>query len=268
MPLFFWALVLTPRPDLWQSVAVFIIFHGLLYPASNGYNSAIDQDTEPIGGLANPPTPPALLAPLTGFMDLLALVWSLYLNLSLGLGVGFLILMSRLYSAPWPRLKQYPLLSFGLVSCLQGAFTFYCISLGLQPSAPNFFQPATLGAAITSSLLVGSAYPLSQIFQHDADAQRGDLTLSRQLGYRGTFLFSEILLLAALGSCYFSQDMGHALTLTVCMLPALLYLIFWHREVCKDSAQANFNHSFRLNILWALGLNICFLWLFFKTSLA
>lgn len=268
MPLFFWALALTPQPNPWRSLAVFVIFHGLLYPASNGYNSAIDQDTEAIGGLAHPPAPPALLAPLTAVMDALALGWSLYLNPYFGLGIGFLILMSRLYSAPWPRLKQYPILSFVLVSSLQGYFTFSCLYVGLHHLLLPDQDPVVIGAALTSTLLVGAAYPLSQIFQHAADAKRGDFTLSRQLGYQGTFVFSEVLLLMAVGTCYLSQPLKHTLLFIICMLPAWLYLLFWHWQVYKDTTKANFTHSFRLNILWALGLNICFLWLLFDALLA
>ena len=46
---------------------------------------------------------------------------------------------------------------------------------------------------ILSSLFLGSAYPLTQIYQHEADKKDGVISLSYKLGYKGTFLFSSAL---------------------------------------------------------------------------
>jgi hypothetical protein len=47
----------TGKHQLVQSyTAIFIILHLLVYPASNGYNSYMDRDETPIGGLKNPST--------------------------------------------------------------------------------------------------------------------------------------------------------------------------------------------------------------------
>jgi hypothetical protein len=258
MPIFLWALWYVPNPLSLRSLSVFIIFHILVYPASNGYNSLIDQDTEPIGGIAQPPPPPALLGPVTLSMDLTAIVWAGAIDFYFGAWIAFLIGMSRLYSAPWPRLKQYPWLSFGLVSLLQGAFTFEVALYGMGVSPHMLTQPMVLGSAAICTALVGSAYPLSQVFQHTEDKQRGDMTLSRWLGYRKTFLCSEILLGMALLGMITTQPRLLLWIFMGSMLPAGLYLVYWHQQVLQSERAASFSHSLRLNLFWAMGLNICF----------
>ena len=42
------------------------------------------------------------------------------------------------------------------------------------------------GAFLCTLMLLGS-YPMTQVFQHEEDAKRGDLTLSRILGIKGLF---------------------------------------------------------------------------------
>jgi 1,4-dihydroxy-2-naphthoate octaprenyltransferase len=43
-----------------------------------------------------------------------------------------------------------------------------------------------------ASLFIGSVYPLTQIYQHEADKKDGVTSLSYKLGYSGTFVFSGI----------------------------------------------------------------------------
>ena len=55
MPVFWFALSQTALADVPDTILIFCILHLLVYPASNGYNSYMDRDTESIGGLKNPP---------------------------------------------------------------------------------------------------------------------------------------------------------------------------------------------------------------------
>ena len=56
-PLYFFALSQVPDIHWSKAIIVFFILHFLVYPASNGYNSYMDRDTESIGGLEKPPPP-------------------------------------------------------------------------------------------------------------------------------------------------------------------------------------------------------------------
>ena len=68
-PLYFFALGQVMEIDWKKAILVFIILHFLIYPASNGYNSYMDRDTESIGGLEKPPQPSRELYLLTIVMD-------------------------------------------------------------------------------------------------------------------------------------------------------------------------------------------------------
>ena len=56
-PIYFFALAQVPYINWINAILIFFILHFLIYPASNGYNSYMDRDTESIGGLEKPPPP-------------------------------------------------------------------------------------------------------------------------------------------------------------------------------------------------------------------
>src|SRR3954471_3392589 len=54
----------------------------------------------------------------------------------------------------------------------------------------SWFNPQKLEAMLIATLLIGAYYPLTQIYQHEEDSARGDVTISILLGIKGTFIFS------------------------------------------------------------------------------
>jgi 1,4-dihydroxy-2-naphthoate octaprenyltransferase len=57
MPVYWFALCRVDHVNWSNAILIFLILHLLVYPASNGYNSYMDRDTSPIGGLQNPMEP-------------------------------------------------------------------------------------------------------------------------------------------------------------------------------------------------------------------
>jgi hypothetical protein len=55
MPVFLFALAISPNISGPRLLVVFAVLHLFLYPASNGFNSYFDKDEKSIGGLKNPP---------------------------------------------------------------------------------------------------------------------------------------------------------------------------------------------------------------------
>jgi 1,4-dihydroxy-2-naphthoate octaprenyltransferase len=53
----------------------------------------------------------------------------------------------------------------------------------------KFLYPALL----STCLLLGS-YPMTQIYQHEEDARRGDKTFSLLLGIKETFIFTAVIM--------------------------------------------------------------------------
>jgi 1,4-dihydroxy-2-naphthoate octaprenyltransferase len=116
---------------------------------------------------------------------------------------------------------------------------------------------------ISASLLIGGFYPLTQIYQHAADAKDGVRTISAILGIRGTFIFCGIVyLLAFLVLAFFfliSLEIKEFLLLSTCMLPVLVYFIVWAVQVWRNPSRADFRHTMRMNTIGSCCTSIGFI---------
>ena len=262
LPVFLFALSQAPEPYLNQSIWVFFILHLIIYPSSNGYNSFIDKDTESIGGLEKPPLPSRLLFYVTLMMDVVGVLLSLFLvNYAFGMMVIGYILASRAYSSRFIRLKKYPIIGFLVVFIFQGAYTFIMVLVGVSTiGLSQISDSPLLLAAIITSLMIGGGYPLTQIYQHKADKESGDRTLSMMLNYKGTFLFSVGLFgLATLGMFYyfFMQDnIAYFIVFQLCSAPLIIWFLIWMRKVWKNIDAANFKYTMKMNNISAVCLNL------------
>jgi len=262
LPVFLFAISQGTQLDISNTVIVFFILHLIIYPSSNGYNSYIDQDTESIGGLEKPPTPPRLLLYVTRIMDVLGIMISLWLvNMAFGTMVLGYVLASRAYSGRSIRLKKYPVISFLVVFIFQGGYTFVMVLVGSTFLAfSDILTSSLVLAALASSLMIGGGYPLTQIYQHEADAANGDATLSMVLKHKGTFLFSILLfgLASVLLLVYFlrQQNISHFFMFQLFIAPLIIWFVIWMSKVWKDSAQANFRNTMMMNNISAICLNL------------
>lgn len=260
MPVYWFALGQVIEKDWGRALLIFFILHGLVYPASNGYNSYMDRDSTPIGGLSHPMQPTRQLFLLTLWMDLLALLLGLLVSPWFVAGLAVYILASRAYSYRGIRLKKYPVIGYLTVIICQGGLIFFLVYHGShQP--PTLHVP--LPAIIASSLLVGGFYPLTQIYQHEADRKDGVKTLSMLLGYRGSFIFTGIVYGIAFATLAYylltSLESKEFYVLATCMLPVVVYFLIWAIKVWKDPAQANFDHTMRMNRLASICINAGFI---------
>lgn len=246
--------------DLTRALLVFGILHLLIYPASNGYNSYIDRDTGPIGGLRQPPMPTDSLFWLTLGMDIGGLLLGLLVSPLFALALLGYVLASRAYSSESIRLKKYPITGFLTIFCFQGFWTYLMVLAGLSPDvfARIGSDPRLLGVGLAASCLMGGAYPLTQIYQHVSDAERGDKTLSAMLGYRGTFIFCALLMSIGQVLLAFCLAAWAFWLLQLCLLPVALYFLYWAHSVWRDPSKADFDHTMRLNLLASSCLNLCF----------
>ena len=170
MPVFFFALSQVRDIDYAKATLIFFILHFVMYPASNGYNSYMDNDEESIGMLEKPPAPTRQLFYLTAVLDVMALVLSIFVNSIFALCIFANILASRAYSYRGIRLKKYPVIGFLTVIIFQGAITYFMVFYGSQQphslfSYENYNIPWQ--GMFISSLLFGGFYPLTQIYQHE-----------------------------------------------------------------------------------------------------
>ena len=118
---------------------------------------------------------------------------------------------------------------------------------------------------MASALLVGSFYPLTQVYQHKQDAADGVTSISALLGYRGTFIFTAIIFsLAMLALAWY---FGNQLELTdffilqIFMLPSVVYFFWWMRRVFINVKSANFKNTMQMNIITSLCTNAGFIFI-------
>ena len=119
--------------------------------------------------------------------------------------------------------------------------------------------------ALLSTLLLFGSYPMTQVYQHDEDGKRGDITLSLILGVLGTFHFTAICFTVSVAlyvlffNVYFS--LTTAVIFTSALSPVLVYFGMWYLKVRKSLQLADYDHTMKLNLISSACLNAFFLYL-------
>jgi 1,4-dihydroxy-2-naphthoate octaprenyltransferase len=223
----------------------------------------MDRDEGSIGGVKTPLQPTRQLLYVSLVMDGLALILGFFVSIYFVLATFIYILASRAYSARSVRLKKYPIIGFLTVVICQGALVFFMVYHGSH--SLSSLRVPTLGM-ISASLLLGGFYPLTQIYQHDADARDNVRTISAQLGVRGTFIFCGIIYGIAFVTLAFlflsSLEIKEFLVFTTCMLPVLVYFIVWATQVWQNLSKADYRHTMKMNGVASLCSSVGFILVF------
>ncbi|MEO6948127.1 MAG: UbiA family prenyltransferase [Ginsengibacter sp.] len=260
MPVYWFALSQVELINWRNAILIFFILHFLVYPASNGYNSFMDRDSTPIGGIKNPLQPTKQLLVTTTTMNVMAMLLSLFISYLFAVGILLYILASLAYSYRGIRLKKFPIIGFLTVIIFQGTITFFLIYHGANMMLTTYISPLAILAA---GLLIGGFYPLTQIFQHEADLKDGVTTISYLLGYRGTFVFTGIIYafgFIVLGWLFFKNNqVEDFFILQIFMLPVFVYFFYWFYLVTKNIEQANYENTMRMNVIASVCTNAGFI---------
>jgi 1,4-dihydroxy-2-naphthoate octaprenyltransferase len=258
LPIFLAALATSPSVDGSKALAAFIILHLLLYPASNGFNSYYDRDRGPIGGIEHPPLVDRSLLHCALALDAFALItgW-LLVGAIFALGLFLYGLASKLYSWEGTRIKARPIVGWLMTGLGQGGLTYLLVVVAVNPRGLAAIDARVLENTLAVSLLLLGIFPLTQVYQHEEDAERGDLTISRLLGIRGTFALSGLCLgvgLLGLGIAIHTET-GPAWSgaFALAQVPATLLFATWYLRVLRDEGAASFRATMRMN-LFASGL--------------
>lgn len=260
LPVYLFALSQPAQINWLNTILVFAILHFLVYPSSNGYNSYMDRDQTPIGGLAKPMQPTKQLFYITVLMDVIAIAFSIFISPFFAMGILLYILASRAYSYRGIRLKKFPFIGFLTVFIFQGSVIFWIVY-----HAVDIYQPTNIPwlPAVASSFLIGALYPLTQVYQHKEDEADGVITISYLLGKRGSFILSMLLFLSAAAFLFVwfdktSQPGFFSLFLLI-TLPVVFFFLYWMRKVWQNEAAANFKNSLRMNIVATVFTSFYFL---------
>ncbi|MFN3839254.1 MAG: UbiA family prenyltransferase [Cyclobacteriaceae bacterium] len=272
LPVFLFSLSFAPNLNENRLLWVAVILHLLLYPASNGYNSYFDRDEKSIGGLKHPPPVNKSLYYIALLADAAALILAyVKVNTTFALMVFVYGLASKAYSHPLTRLKKYPVGGWLITGFFQGFFMFITCYVGLNDfSVSQALRPAVLAPAMLASIMLWGSYPLTQVYQHEEDLKRGDISMSLRLGIPGTFYFTALIFAFAVGGftllfiMYFQPK--YALSFVVFMLPVLTFFGYWFLQVCRDRSKANYTNTMRMNFISATCLNGFFIYLFLDST--
>lgn len=263
MPVYWFALSQLAEINAMRTIAVFVILHLLVYPASNGYNSYMDKDTGSIGGVEKPLQPTRQLLYTTILLDSIAIIASFFISIYFAVGILAYILASKAYSYRGIRLKKYPFAGYFTVIFFQGAVSFWLVYHGCS-AGKTLSVPAI--PMIVSSLLIGGFYPLTQIYQHEADMKDNVRTISYTLGYKGTFLYCGFVYALAflLLSFYFFYSLQTTAfyIFTTCMSPVIIYFLMWAIKVWHNYSNADYKNTMRMNIIASACTNISFIIIF------
>lgn len=272
MPVFFFALALTPNLNEGRLLLVFIALHLFLYPSSNGYNSYFDRDEQSIGGLKYPPkvTPDLYWVAQTFFA--IALILGLWISWQFASMLAVYGLVSMAYSHPSIRIKKYPWASWLIAGMFQGYFTFAMTYAGVSELGwDTFFKPHVLiPGGLTSLMLLGN-YPLTQVYQHQEDARRGDRTLSLVLGIKGTFAFTAVIFsITIAGFAWYFIARGQTDIFWVflsAMVVIGLYFLIWFGFILQNPEKyASYSWTMGMNIISAMLLNAFFIHYFLENT--
>jgi 1,4-dihydroxy-2-naphthoate octaprenyltransferase len=272
LPIFFLSLGISPNLNADRLLWVFIILHFFLYPASNGFNSYFDKDEGSIGGLKNPPPVSKGLYILSLIFDGIAIVLA-FVKISWPFAVMVFVygLASKAYSHPFTRLKKYPIGGWLFTGFFQGFFTVLMCYMGINDFdwLSSLTSKMMTAGILATAMLLGN-YPMTQIYQHDEDARRGDITMSLKLGIRGTFYFTALCFgLAMLGFVYFFNAFDYSkyiFPFLLAMAPVLVFFNIWFVRVYQNPALANYSNTMWLNFISATCLNAFFIWFFLDSS--
>jgi 1,4-dihydroxy-2-naphthoate octaprenyltransferase len=268
LPVFCFAISQSVHPNFVNTIVVFIVLHFFIYPASNSYNSYMDQDKGSIGGLKNPPPVTVKLYYVSIIFDVTGLLLCLLINWKMLVLMMAYIGVSKAYSWKKIRLKKYGFAGWLVVMLFQGGYTFLLVNMAAENSFnTSWFDSRHFECMVIASLLIGGFYPLTQIYQHEEDSSRGDFTISYKLGIPGTFIFSGLVFLVAstIAFHYFSLffSLEQFIIFIVCLIPVILYYFYWFAKAMRNKIFADYSNAMRLTFISSSCMIVCFCILYF-----
>ena len=263
LPIYIFAISQTQNLNVWHSLMVFVVWHFMVYPASNAYNSYFDNDEGSIALLKEPPKIERSLYSLAITLEWLGVLLAVFVSWKFAICVLVFNSLSKAYSHPSIRLKKYPIISFLVVFLFQGCFIYVATYYAIGNVFYGFDDTVFL-AALICSCLIGASYPLTQVYQHLEDSQRGDVTLSILLGKKGSFLFSASVFFFGFGLMYiYWQQADLIINFYVFMgmcLPVIAYFIWWFTQVLSDESAASYTNVMRMTLISGSTMLLYFLW--------
>jgi len=167
-----------PQPDLSPLLLGLTLWVVCLNGGTLAINSAFDRDTEDVAYLRAPPAPPRYLFVFGLSLMAVGLAGAMLLPAGYLAAYALCLVLSVLYSVPPVRLKAVAGADWFINLWGFGALTPYA---GWAATGRPV-TPAGVAILMGFGALFASFYPLTQLYQLEADRARGDRTLATVLG--------------------------------------------------------------------------------------
>jgi 4-hydroxybenzoate polyprenyltransferase len=254
-PVFLWGWLIAGGGLSREVLVGFASFHGFLYSGATAFNSYYDRDVGPVGGLEHPPQVSAALLPFSLAVQAMGWLLAVFVSLPFFVLYAACMALSFAYSHPRVRLKARTLTSLAVVGLGQGALAFLAAWAATRGELASAWSLDGALGALAAVLLILALYPLSQLFQVEEDAARGDRTVAVVWGARRCFSFA--LVCTALGGVVMltllTQRFGSvdALLVGVGLAAQVLLLGRLARNFEPRQVLGNYRRVMRLNALRA-----------------
>lgn len=263
MPFFIFGISQLEDITWWKIGLAFIVVHFFHNGASNAFNSYFDKDEGSIGGIENPPPVDKELYTVSLLFDVLAVGLGYLVNPYFAIMVFVIGLASKAYSHPIIRFKKYAIVGLLIVSFFQGFWTYFMVVVAQYGCSTAIFSEQNIYAGCICSLMLLGSYPMTQIYQHQEDGQRGDRTFSLLLGVKGTFVWTMSIFTVAssLFMAYFITYTAWPVAVLFLSMtcPVVFYFLNWMKVSWQDETKANYKSTMRLNLLSAICFNLFFI---------
>ncbi|MDB5215050.1 MAG: hypothetical protein JWO86_2977 [Myxococcaceae bacterium] len=186
-------------------VVAFVVLQVCFYGGTTAFNSHYDRDEGPVGGLEKPPPAGPWLLPGSVVLQGIGLVLAALLDPRFFAVCLAYAVLGVLYSHPKTRWKARPFASWAVVMFGQGLLGALA---GVVASRDASVTTEAAWGLAGAALLVGGMYPLTQLFQTEEDAARGDVTAAIALGRRLTCAASIALSTVGAASMAMSAHVG------------------------------------------------------------
>jgi 4-hydroxybenzoate polyprenyltransferase len=223
-PFFLGALYLPTISDYTHFAFLFFLVYILLFGGANAYNSYIDKDEGPIGGLEHPPKMARWMYYGAWLIQILGFIVSISINFIFGVLYLVSILLSWMYSGTTVRLKAKPLLSFFVVGI---GTAFNTTIMGYLASGGTTVSSELILGALGITIIILSMYPFSQAYQIKEDTKRGDRTFAAAYGIQAiqkNYLYLFIIGFLLLSSSFHSNN---PVALSLFIIGVVAYISIW-----------------------------------------
>jgi 1,4-dihydroxy-2-naphthoate octaprenyltransferase len=236
----------------------FIAFHGFLYSGVTAFNSYYDRDVGPVGGLERPPPVPGALLWFSLLMQFVGVLLCLFVNATVVVLNCVFVGLSVVYSHPRIRLKAHAFGSLVLVAVGQGVLAFAAAWAAVRGGLQGFLSVDGVSGGLTAALLILALYPMTQLYQIDEDAARGDRTLAVVWGPRACCFFAAtcalvggVIMVALLTVRFGLLDAALVAVGLIVQIGAVLWLT---KTFAADDNLTRYRRVMRLARLSAAGL--------------